>query len=79
MFIRILEYNDQAPVFDLPLYNLSVLEERPLASFVGSLLARDADDRIESYQLLSNPGNLFTISINSGRLLVQPHCALLCL
>ncbi|XP_070186154.1 cadherin-87A-like isoform X2 [Littorina saxatilis] len=71
LFIRILEYNDQAPQFELPFYNLSVLEERPLSTFVGSILARDEDDQIRSYQLKSNPGNLFTISLTSGVLQVN--------
>lgn len=73
LYIRILEYNDQAPVFDLPFYNLSVLEERPLSTVIGSVLARDEDDQIQAYQLQSNPGELFTISGSSGRSLVRLH------
>jgi hypothetical protein len=61
-----LEYNDQAPQFQLPFYNLSVLEERPLAAFVGSLIATDEDDLIASYHLVSNPGNLMSIGLTSG-------------
>ena len=66
LFIRILEYNDQAPYFEFPFYVLNVTEELPLASVVGSLLALDEDDDIRAYQLVDNPGDLFSISINSG-------------
>lgn len=44
-----------------------MFEEQPIGSFVISLLALDANNAIASYQLLSNPGNLFAISAVSGK------------
>lgn len=67
LFIRILEYNDEPPYFEFPSYNLTMFEEQPIGSFVISLLALDANNAIASYQLLSNPGNLFAISAVSGK------------
>ncbi|XP_025090736.1 cadherin-87A-like isoform X2 [Pomacea canaliculata] len=71
LFIRILEYNDEPPYFEFPSYNLTMFEEQPIGSFVISLLALDANNAIASYQLLSNPGNLFAISAVSGALRVN--------
>ncbi|KAK7507306.1 hypothetical protein BaRGS_00001241 [Batillaria attramentaria] len=71
LFIRILEYNDQAPFFEQPNYEFEVKEERPRGTFVGSLLAFDEDDAISSYQLTVNPDQLFLISSSSGVLQVN--------
>ncbi|KAL8591922.1 hypothetical protein ACOMHN_039975 [Nucella lapillus] len=71
LFIRILEYNDQAPQFEFPFYNLEVDEERVRGTFVASLLAFDEDDEISSYQLVSNPGNFFALDAQTGVLTVN--------
>ncbi|XP_076454192.1 cadherin-87A-like isoform X2 [Babylonia areolata] len=71
LYIRILEYNDQAPYFELPLYQLSVREEIATGTFVTSLLALDEDDQIETYQLTQNPDNLFSIDAQTGVLSVN--------
>ncbi|KAL5017401.1 hypothetical protein ScPMuIL_006990 [Solemya velum] len=65
LIINILEYNDQSPYF-LPYNNITIDEEQPLGSYIMAMQARDEDDAIEGYEMVSNPQNFFGIAYKTG-------------
>ncbi|CAL1530727.1 unnamed protein product [Lymnaea stagnalis] len=71
--IYILEYNDQAPTFEQPYYNISIEEEQNINSFVQNLNCRDEDDKIAGYGLTQdNPRTplCFAFLPGSGAMIV---------
>ncbi|VDK43754.1 unnamed protein product [Anisakis simplex] len=42
--IQLLDVNDNAPQFELQTYNLWIVENAPIGTVIGTLIARDADD-----------------------------------
>ncbi|XP_055876321.1 cadherin-87A-like [Biomphalaria glabrata] len=72
--IYILEYNDHAPRFDLPLYNISIDEEQNVNAFVVNLNCRDDEDKISGYTLTQTSPRLpqyFSLIPGSGAMIVS--------
>ncbi|KAK6187126.1 hypothetical protein SNE40_005218 [Patella caerulea] len=66
IIITVLEYNDSPPYFERPVYTLTIDEERPIGTFVTTLVAMDDDNTIARYEMISNPNNYFAISQSTG-------------
>ena len=66
LIIRILEVNDQDPRFERSVYNLDVREELSVGSYVATVAARDADDKIQGYQIVEQSQRLFRINAKTG-------------
>ncbi|KAH9513024.1 hypothetical protein Btru_035618 [Bulinus truncatus] len=72
--VYILEYNDQAPRFELPLYNISLEEEQNINSFVSNLNCQDDDDKIAGYDLIQESPLrpvFFSLIPGSGAMIVN--------
>ncbi|XP_050390915.1 cadherin-87A [Patella vulgata] len=66
VIITVLEYNVNPPYFEQAVYFLTIDEERPIGTFVTTLVAMDDDNTIDRYEMISNPNNYFTISPSTG-------------
>ncbi|XP_062866727.1 protocadherin-8 [Trichomycterus rosablanca] len=75
--IRVSDENDNAPSFSKPIYEVSVMENKPPGLYVASLVARDPDEAANAkvtYKLLENEidgvplSSFFTMDPASGTL-----------
>jgi hypothetical protein len=67
--VRVLNINDNPPVFHSKQYKLSIAEDTKLGSNLVQVLASDADDPMSKYlqySLVENPSRLFLIDKSTG-------------
>ncbi|KAL3853664.1 hypothetical protein ACJMK2_017188 [Sinanodonta woodiana] len=66
--VLISDVNDNAPVFDLVNFSISLLESSPIGTKVSSVCARDVDSSINNNNVViySLTSSHFTIDVNSG-------------
>ena len=68
------DVNDNAPVFEKELYNISVSENAPVGRTVLKLRAKDNDEGVNqrvTYQLMDDYDKLFLIYYNGGDLIIN--------
>ncbi|XP_062443263.1 protocadherin Fat 2 [Rhea pennata] len=68
VLIRILDRNDLKPLFSPPSYKVSIREDTPLKTVIGTLSATDADagQNAEFYYALNTKSDLFTVHPTTG-------------
>ncbi|XP_041362430.1 cadherin-87A-like [Gigantopelta aegis] len=71
LIITVLEVNDQSPQWPDAPYSITINEEQAIGTFIMTLIARDSDDSIASYQLVNNRYNFFAISPSTGVLTIK--------
>ncbi|XP_077869641.1 LOW QUALITY PROTEIN: cadherin-23 [Saccoglossus kowalevskii] len=76
LYIRVLDTNDQAPLFAITLYQFSVKENESVGSLVGQVVATDSDSVMEHskifYHIINgNPDNDFYLNENTGVVLIN--------
>uniref|UniRef100_A0AAQ6IQS6 Cadherin domain-containing protein n=1 Tax=Anabas testudineus TaxID=64144 RepID=A0AAQ6IQS6_ANATE len=78
VIVRVLDTNDNAPVFDKSIYNVNIMENSPIGSLVIDLNATDLDegsnsDIIYSYSLYTSEKTQETFNLNpsSGEITVK--------
>ena len=71
--IKVLDENDNAPIFTQVSYIFSIAEESPAGTIAGTVRATDADEGSNSnivYFIASSEGDLFTVDTHSGEIKV---------
>ncbi|KAK2908823.1 hypothetical protein Q8A67_004660 [Cirrhinus molitorella] len=75
--VKILDVNDNPPVFQKHIYNTSVMENREPGEVIVTVTAVDLDSEMNSavsYSLLPGPGyELFTIDSHTGQISTSTH------
>ncbi|KRY34791.1 Protein dachsous [Trichinella spiralis] len=73
VFIKVLDVNDNAPIFESAAYEFSVEENQPKGTFVGQVVAHDADFGLNGtvrYRLDSEQVKIFHVSLD-GKLITS--------
>uniref|UniRef100_A0A336M3D8 CSON011390 protein n=1 Tax=Culicoides sonorensis TaxID=179676 RepID=A0A336M3D8_CULSO len=77
--IDVININDNDPIFDMDIYNFTVIENSPRGTIVGQIRATDNDDgqfgNIE-YSLVGDYASFFEIESKTGEITVRNNSAL---